>query len=66
MATVAEADTWGLLSGDVNPFGPVHKYELIPVGPPVKSNGEPTQTGPLFEAVTDGSDRTVTEVVVVF
>ena len=55
-----------LLWSEVNPFGPVHEYELIPVGPPIRSNGAATQTGLLFAAVTDGRGRTVAVVVVVF
>ena len=42
------------------PKGPVHKYEVILSGPPVRVSDDPAQTGLLLEAVgTDGEGFTI-------
>ena len=60
---VAVEDTVGLGVPFTKLFGPVHEYTDMAVGPPVNIIGNPTQTGPLFEAVTTGVVFTVTFVV---
>ena len=47
------------------PLGPVHEYEAMPAGPPVKLKALPAQTGPLLEAVATGNALTVALVVIV-
>jgi hypothetical protein len=63
---VAAPETSGFLWFEIKPFGPLHKYDDIPMGPPVRLNGAPTHTGPLLAAVTAGRVRTTTAVVAVF
>jgi hypothetical protein len=63
IATVALADTVGLWVVAVNPFGPVHEYDVIPAGPPVSVSNVPTHTGPLLDAVAAGRAFTITVVV---
>ena len=60
---VAEAETTGLGSVDVNELGPVHAYDNILAGPPVRVNADPTQTGLLLVAVATGPGLTITFVI---
>ena len=56
IAAVALADTEGLRNADVNPFGPVHEYVVMPAGPPVRLRAVPAHTGPLLLAVAAGTE----------
>jgi hypothetical protein len=49
----------GFWTNDVNPFGPVHEYEVMPFGRPVKFNALPAQTGLLLVAVGVGKSFTI-------
>jgi len=60
IVVVALADTVGFGNEEIKPLGPVHAYVVIPAGPPVRVKGAPVQTGPLFDAVTNGPGSTIT------
>ena len=44
--------------------GPVHAYDVMPVGPPFNINVVPAHIGPLFDAVATGNALTTTVVVI--
>ena len=66
MAAVALAPTVGFCNNEVNAFGPVHEYVVIPAGSPVRLRAFPAHTGPLLLAVAIGNAFTTTVVVTVF
>jgi hypothetical protein len=53
----------GFWTNDVNPFGPVHEYEVMPFGRPVRLSVPSSQTG-LFEPAVGVGKALITTVVV--
>jgi hypothetical protein len=65
MGKIAAVDTTGLIRFDVKPLGPIQEYVVMLKGPPVRVNGDPTHSGPLFTAVATGDGFTITVVVAI-